>query len=357
VAVRVLTALSVFGGRPHLIKGEAVNRAFHGSKDVRHVTLETWLAEYSDYPRSGNDDFELPPAADVIRTDSRDVALREMSRAFQNIGPDVVLLYGDLDLTLVGLEVAMHHGLPVVHIESGYRSGDLDDPEERTRIEVDRLAVHRIVFSDYMAQNLSREGFSTSSYSRYDNPAWLSLAARLPRIQDGAAKRESPPTGLATLHHDENLLDANRVTLFLNQLQYVAKSYHLTFILYQRTRTGLARLGLLDRLSELSVEVVSTMSYDSYVRHLARASFVVTDSSGLQDDCQFLRKPCFVARRATSRREPTTPVIELIGERQPEDVVTMVEAALLTDSGQATGPPRLDRSYDESFLELLRRLG
>src|SRR5207253_3040311 len=54
--------------------------------------------------------------------------------------PDWVLVYGDTNSTLAGAEAAVAAGVRVAHVEAGLRSGDLTMPEERNRIDVDRLS-------------------------------------------------------------------------------------------------------------------------------------------------------------------------------------------------------------------------
>src|SRR5262249_61544854 len=54
--------------------------------------------------------------------------------------PDLVLVYGDTNSTFAGARAATDASVPLAHVEAGLRSGDLEVPEGRNRIEIDRLA-------------------------------------------------------------------------------------------------------------------------------------------------------------------------------------------------------------------------
>ena len=51
-----------------------------------------------------------------------------------------MLVRGDTNATLAGARAAVAAGVPLIHVEAGLRSYRDDMPEERNRVETDRLA-------------------------------------------------------------------------------------------------------------------------------------------------------------------------------------------------------------------------
>ena len=67
-----------------------------------------------------------------------------------------MLVFGDTNSTLAGARAA--GDVPVAHVEAGLRSFDLSMPEERNRIEVDRLAALLLCPDERSAAQLAAEG-------------------------------------------------------------------------------------------------------------------------------------------------------------------------------------------------------
>src|SRR5262249_22444830 len=82
--------------------------------------------------------------------------------AIQAERPDFVLVYGDTNSTLAGALAAFDAGIRIAHVEAGLRSGDLSMPEERTRIEVDRIAAVLFAPDERSRDTLEAEGVSGS---------------------------------------------------------------------------------------------------------------------------------------------------------------------------------------------------
>ncbi len=81
-----------------------------------------------------------------------------IAAALERERPDWALVYGDTNSTLAGAEAAAVAGVPVAHVEAGLRSGDLSMPEERNRIEVDRIAALLLCPDERSRATLLAEG-------------------------------------------------------------------------------------------------------------------------------------------------------------------------------------------------------
>ena len=87
---------------------------------------------------------------DAMTPPIRDVVVREQ--------PDWVLVYGDTNTTAAGARAA--GDTPVAHVEAGLRSFDLSMPEERNRIEVDKLSALLLAPDTRSAEQLASEGIA-----------------------------------------------------------------------------------------------------------------------------------------------------------------------------------------------------
>lgn len=357
-----MKVLSILGGRPHLIKAESIHRALQGADDVEHILMELWLGDYSDYPRFSDDDFELPYIDRLTRRTVEDLS-EEIAKALRQVSPDLVLLYGDLPTTEAATPACCAFPVPFVHIESGYRSGDLTDPEERVRIHTSRLARHRIAFSENMRSRLLRENIDPSTVSVFGHAALQTLDRRLSAMME-LVEPALEPRALVTFHHDENLNSTERLEIIYKQLERLSADCALRIILYQRTRQRLAKVDLLSAIEDLAqdlphlprVEILSTLSYDRYLYQLLRATFVLTDSSTMQDECAFLHKPCLVMREFTPREGDLGSETRLIRKLEATDLSESVGALRRPPSAVERDRQRLGIPYDQEFVSLLRSL-
>src|SRR5882724_12301049 len=149
--------LSVVGNRPQFIKSGPLSVALRaaGIDEVVVHTGQHWDAEMSAV---FFEELELPEPAYRLDLRTADTAAMEpaIRAAVERESPDWVLVYGDTNSTLAGAEAAV--SVPVAHVEAGMRSFDLAMPEERNRIEVDRISALLLCPDERSAEQLAAEG-------------------------------------------------------------------------------------------------------------------------------------------------------------------------------------------------------
>src|SRR5437868_10339577 len=152
-----MRVLSVVGNRPQFIKSGPLSVALRdaGIAEIVVHTGQHWDAEMSAV---FFDELGLPePAYRLdLRTADPSAMQPQIRAAVEKERPDWVLVYGDTNSTLAGAESA--GAVPVAHVEAGLRSFDLSMPEERNRIEVDRISAPLLCPDERSAGQLASEG-------------------------------------------------------------------------------------------------------------------------------------------------------------------------------------------------------
>ena len=138
-----MTVLSVVGNRPQFIKSAPLSLALARGRASTRSSLHT--GQHYDHELSQVFFEELGLAeprvpARPAHAPTPSAMGPRIAAAIEAERPDWVLVYGDTNSTLAGARAALDAGVPVAHVEAGLRSGDWSMPEERNRVEVDRLA-------------------------------------------------------------------------------------------------------------------------------------------------------------------------------------------------------------------------
>ncbi len=154
--VRLLT---VVGNRPQFIKSAPLSVAL---RDVGIEEIVVHTGQHWDPTLSAVFFDELglrQPAVTLdLRTSDPPTIEAALRATVADQMPDAVLVYGDTNSTLAGARAGA--GLPIAHVEAGLRSGDLTMPEERNRIEVDRVSAFLFVPDERSGTILRSEGVS-----------------------------------------------------------------------------------------------------------------------------------------------------------------------------------------------------
>ncbi len=228
--------------------------------------------------------------------------LAALETTVAEIGPDVVLVYGDTNSTLAGALAGAQAGIATAHVEAGMRSFDRSMPEELNRVLADHASSLLLCSSEVAAANLRREDATGEIELVGDVMVDVATAVQ-PRVRERVelvrARGVSPGEYvLCTAHRAGNVDDRQRLEQLFELL--LTLSGPIVFALHPRTRTRLADAGLLEPL-EGAVHMVLTppLGYIEFTALLCNARAVLTDSGGLQKEAYLAGVPCVTLRPST----------------------------------------------------------
>jgi UDP-GlcNAc3NAcA epimerase len=298
--------LSVIGNRPQFVKAAAVS----GPLRARHEEILLHTGQHYDDELSAVFVRELgvpAPERELgisggSNTSQTARMLGELAGVVEELGPELVLVYGDTNSTLAGALAGAQAGRPVAHVEAGMRSFDRSMPEELNRVLTDHLSDLLLCPSATAAENLRREGARGAVEEVGD--VMVDVAALFaPRARERLDVLEAHGVApgdyvLATAHRPANVDDPERLERLVELLLGLPGSVVLP--LHPRTRRRLEETGLLQRLEAGDgVRLGPPLGYLEFTALLCHARAVLTDSGGVQKEAYLAKVPCVTLRNTT----------------------------------------------------------
>jgi UDP-N-acetylglucosamine 2-epimerase len=325
-----LRVLSVVGNRPQFVKSAPLSVALR-ERRIEEITLHTGQHYDPELSRVFFDELDLPEPDYSLDLHTAEVAPMRagIRRAIGEQSPDVVLVYGDTNSTLAGALAANDTGVPQAHVEAGLRSGDLEMPEERNRIEVDRLAAILFCPDERSDKTLLAEGVSGRREIVGDVMADATIKlAPLARERSGVLERLGLKPGgylVATVHREANTTQP-RLGCIVDGLNGVEET--IVFPVHPRTRRALAREGV-----ELGPHVVAAppLGYLDFAALASQARVIVTDSGGLQKEAYWYGIPCVTLRPSTEWVDTVELAANILVDDDPARILAAVSSARMPD--------------------------
>ena len=157
--------ITIVGARPQFVKAATLSRQFQiaGIQEKIIHTGQHFDANMSDVFFS---EMEIPKPA--FHLDIHGVShgamtgrmLEGIEKILMSEKPDGVLVYGDTNSTLAGALAAAKLHIPVIHVEAGLRSFNMEMPEEINRILTDRISSALFCPTDQLYRDWENEGFA-----------------------------------------------------------------------------------------------------------------------------------------------------------------------------------------------------
>jgi UDP-N-acetylglucosamine 2-epimerase (non-hydrolysing) len=265
--------------------------------------------------------------------------------------PDIVLVYGDVNSTVAAALVCAKLGIKVGHVEAGLRSFDRTMPEEINRMLTDQLADLLFTPSEDGDTNLRREGIPAEKIYRVGNVMIDSLIRLLPAAERCNGNGLPGRFALVTLHRPANVDDGGVLRNILEALLEINKDLHVVFPVHPRTRQRIADFGIDAR----KLHLLDPMPYIEFLALQRRATVVITDSGGIQEETTYLGVPCLTLRNNTERPVTvecgTNVVIGQDGARLRGELAKVLQA----HRSSRKIPPLWDGRASERIADILEK--
>jgi len=325
-----LKLLSVVGNRPQFVKSAPLSVALRKG-GIDEVVLHTGQHYDPELSQVFFDELGLPEPDYALDLHTAEPAPMRAAirKAIGETSPDLVLVFGDTNSTLAGALAANDTGVRQAHVEAGLRSGDLTMPEERNRIEVDRLAALLLCPDERAAETLAGEGVPGRREVVGDVMADATMQlAPVARSRSTILERLELTPGeylVATVHREANTAQP-RLGRILEGLGRIDDT--IVFPVHPRTRAALAREGL-----EVSPNVVAEapLGYLDFAALASQARVILTDSGGLQKEAYWYAVPCVTMRPSTEWVDTVDIGANVLVDDDPERIAAAAMGARLPE--------------------------
>jgi len=265
--------------------------------------------------------------------------LQFLGEVLDEVKPNLLLVQGDTTMCMAASLSAFYRKIAVGHVEAGLRSGNLYAPwpEEFNRRVVSIATRFHFTPTKQARENLLAEGFPEAHIYVTGNTVIDALQWVSARIDESEEKRNhfehaydflDPKRRLVlvTGHRRENY--GAGLAQICSAIERLAKRDDIQ-IVYPVHPNPNVRIFVEEKLSGIDrVFLIDPVEYESFVYLMHRASILLTDSGGIQEEGPSLGKPVLVMREVTERPEAVAAgTVRLVGSNT-DRIVSEVERLL-----------------------------
>jgi UDP-N-acetylglucosamine 2-epimerase (non-hydrolysing) len=344
--VNKLRTLLTFGTRPEAVKMAPIVRECRRCGDrietivcvtAQHRQMLDQVTEY--FGIEADRDLNLM-APDQTLADLTARCLTGLDVVLAEVRPDCIVAQGDTTTVMAASLAAFYRRVPLVHVEAGLRTGDLQAPwpEELNRRIAGLSAALHCAPTDRAAENLLREGIPPESVRVTGNTVIDALLWTVERERgrdrpwsDKYAFLGDRSMVLVTGHRRENF--GGGMEQICSAILILAQRFPDVEFLYPVHLNPNVREPVGRLLSgRKNIHLCEPAPYPEFVWLMDRSTLILTDSGGVQEEAPSLRKPVLVMRETTERPEALDAgAVELVGT----DVFRIVDQASLLLSDKA----------------------
>ena len=349
------TIMLVFGTRPEAIKMCPLVKELQKHKN-EFKTIVCVTGQHREMLDQVLQIFDVKPDYDLnIMKQGQDLyditarVLIGMRDVFRECKPDVVLVHGDTTTSTASALAAFYQQIPVGHVEAGLRTHIIYSPwpEEMNRQITGRIATYNFAPTSLSESNLKEEKaqgdifvtgntvidalhvvvekLNTDDILRAEQDKILLEAGYdVKRFADGKK------LVLITGHRRENFGDG--FIRMVSAMKDLSEKYPDVDFVYPMHLNPNVRKSIHEvfgkNLTRPNFFFIEPLQYLEFVHLMSKASIVLTDSGGIQEEAPGLGKPVLVMRDTTERPEAlTSGTVHLVGTDY-DRIVTEVSTLL-----------------------------
>jgi len=346
-----IKVVTIFGTRPEVIKLAPVIMELKSRPD-RFAVRVCATAQHRQMLDQALGVFNIDVDEDLdIMTPGQTLAdvtaraVERLDRVMDQEQPDVVLVQGDTTTAFTGALTAYYHQIKVGHVEAGLRTGNkyAPFPEELNRRLIGQLTDFHFAPTVRAKQALLNEGFPenhvyVTGNTVIDALLWVRehVRQRVPTLPEGLVDwLEGYQMVLITGHRRESFGEG--FENICRAIRQVADHFPEVAFVYPvhlnpNVREPVNRiLGGHERIC-----LIDPLPYEPFVWLMDRATVVLTDSGGIQEEAPSLDKPVLVMREVTERPEGIEAgVARLVGVNQASIANGLIEILSNADMRKA----------------------
>ena len=331
----------VFGTRPEAIKMCPLVKEFQKKKD-EFETIVCVTGQHREMLDQVLKIFEVTPNIDLNimkqGQDLTDVTIRilnGMRDVFKECRPDVVLVHGDTTTSTAAALAAFYAQIPVGHVEAGLRTHNIYSPwpEEMNRQVTGRIATYNFSPTLLSEKNLIEEKAmgkiyvtgntvidalhyvvnklkSDEAIAQEQNAILFNAGYDVTRLAGGKK------LVLITGHRRENFGDG--FIRMVSAMKDLSEKYPEVDFVYPMHLNPNVRKPIHEvfgeELNRPNFFFIEPLQYLEFVHLMSKATIVLTDSGGIQEEAPGLGKPVLVMRDTTERPEALEAgTVKLVG--------------------------------------------
>jgi UDP-N-acetylglucosamine 2-epimerase (non-hydrolysing) len=327
----MMKILSVFGTRPEAIKMAPLVHSLEA--DSRFDAKVCVTAQHREMLDQVLELFEIKPDFDLnimkpgqTLNDVTTSILIGLKPVLEDFKPDVVLVHGDTATTFASSLAAYYQQIKVGHIEAGLRTGDIYSPwpEEANRKLTSAITNYHFAPTVGSKNNLLNEGVSEDDITVTGNTVIDALFWVRKKLKENRSLSQRFASSFDYLDPNKKLIlvTGHRRESFgggferiCEALRQIATLHPQAQILYPVHLNPNVQDPVNRLLNDLdNVFLIEPQPYLPFCYLMDRASIILTDSGGIQEEAPSLGKPVLVMRETTERPEAVEAgTVRLVG--------------------------------------------